>query len=109
MLSADVLTIEEGSLDLVGVTFEPWRAGLPIRKGSVFITNWHLDLRQTLGVQCLVVRDDIVDGEQIRRQLVDLIGRERPLSVEGHPTIDVIPDRRRERRAKRQDSPSRPD
>src|SRR6266536_5234039 len=38
---------------LVGITFEPWRPGLPIRQGSVFVTNGHLDLRQTLGVQCL--------------------------------------------------------
>ena len=73
------LTLSENAVHyrptLVGVTFEPWRPGLPIRQGSVFVTNWHLDLRQTLGVQCLVFRDDIVDVEQIRRQRVDLIGR----------------------------------
>src|SRR6185295_2348078 len=85
-----------------GVTFESWRPGLPVRQGSVSIPDWHLDLRQTLGVEYLLLRNHIVDVEQKGRQGVDLVGGQRPLSIERHGAIDVIPNRRRERRAKRQ-------
>ena len=59
---------------LVRVTFKPWRPGLPLRQGSVFIPDWHFYLRQTLGVEYLVLRDDVVYIEQKRRQRVHLIG-----------------------------------
>src|SRR5262245_47067664 len=101
--------INRADRDLVRVAFKPWRPGLPLRQGSVFITNRHLDLRQTLGVEHFVLRNDTVYIEQKRRQRVYLIGGQRSLSVEGHGTIDVIPDNRRERRAKRQYSFPFPD
>src|SRR4051812_2828662 len=41
---------------LVGVTFQPSRLGLPVRQGRVIISDWHLDLRQTLGVEYQVLR-----------------------------------------------------
>src|SRR5205814_7460196 len=87
---------------LVRITFKPRRPGLPLRQGSVSIPDWHFYLRQTLGVEYLVLRDDIVYIEQKSRQRVHLIGRERPLTIERHGAIDVVPNRRRERRAKRQ-------
>ena len=88
---------------LVGVPRKPWRPGLPIRDPSEGITIWHLYLRQTLGVEYCVLRDDIVDKEQIGRQRVDLISGERPLSIEGHATIDVVPHHRGVWRANRED------
>ncbi len=95
--------------ELVRVAFKPWRPGLPVRQGSVSITDRHLDLRQTLGVEHFVLRDDAVYIEQKRRQRVYLIGGQRSFSIEGHGAIDVIPDRRRERRSKRQYSFPCPD
>jgi hypothetical protein len=71
--------------------------------------DWHLHHRQRLGVEDLVFLDDIVDEQQVRRQRVDLIGGQRSLSVERHPAIDVVPHRRRVRRAQRQDSSACPD
>src|SRR5262249_34162483 len=53
--------------------------------------------------------DDAVYVEQKCRQSVYLIGGQRSLSIEGHGAIDVIPDNRRERRAKRQYSFPFPD
>src|SRR5262249_29736359 len=53
-----------GDEGLVGVTFEPWRPGPPFREGSVSIPDWHFYFRQTLGVEDLVLRDDIVYIEQ---------------------------------------------
>src|SRR5262249_2969151 len=53
--------------------------------------------------------DDAVYVEQKCRQRVYLIGGQRSLSIEGHGAIDVIPDRRRERRAERQYSFPCPD
>src|SRR5262245_35066834 len=79
--------------ELVRVAFKPYRPGLPIRQGSVSITDRHLDLRQTLGVEHFVLRDDAVYVEQKCRQCVYLIGGQRSLSIEGHGAIDVIPDR----------------
>ena len=67
----------KGILDVTGtlmrVAFQPWRPGLPLRQASVILADWHLHLRQTLGVEDLVLRDDIVDEEQVRRQRVDLV------------------------------------
>ena len=68
--------------------------GLPIRDPGEGITIGHLDLRQTLGVEHLALRDDVVEIQQIGCQRVDLIGRERPLLIEGNTTIDVVPDPR---------------
>src|SRR5262245_9559133 len=101
--------INRADRDLVRVAFKPWRPGLPLRQGSVFITNRHLDLRQTLGVEHFVLRNDAVYIEQKRRQRVYLISGQRSLSIEGHGAIDVIPDRGRERRAKRQYSSPSPE
>src|SRR6059036_846458 len=99
-----------GSPDvLVRVTFKPSRPGLPLGQGSVSVPDRHFYLRQTLGVEYLVLRDDIVYVEQKSRQCVHLIGRQRPLTIERHGAIEVIPNRRRERRAKRQYSPSCPE
>ena len=64
--------------------------------------------RQALGVEDLILRDHIVDVEQIGRQRVDLIGGEGSLSIEGHAPIDVVPHHGRIRRAERQDSPPCP-
>src|SRR3972149_6988513 len=86
-----------GDEGLVRVTFKPWRPGLPLRQGSVSIPDWHFYFRQTLGVEYLVLPDDIVYIEQKSRQRVHLVGRERPLTIERHGAIDVIPDRCRER------------
>src|SRR5712691_13068866 len=73
---------------LVGVTLKPSRPRLPVRQPAVFITNRHLDLRQTLFVEYLVLRDHLVHEEQVGRQRIDLIGGESPLSPERHTAID---------------------
>src|SRR6202521_2456733 len=61
---------------LVGVTLKPWRPGLPVRQPGVVIANRHLDLRQTLFVEYLVLRDHMVQEEQVGRQRIYLIGGE---------------------------------
>jgi hypothetical protein len=93
---------------LVRVTREPGLPGLPIGHASEGVSIGHLDLRQTLGVEDHVLRDDIVDGEQIRGQGVDLVRRERPLSIEWHAPIDVVPDHRGVWRTNREDPPEAP-
>src|SRR5262245_40751153 len=100
------VAVDEG---LVGVPLKPSRIGLPLRQWRVIVTNRHLDLRQTLSVDYLVLRDDIVEVQQEGRQRVDLVGSQRPLSIERHGAIDVIPDRRRKRRTERQYSRPFPD
>src|SRR5205823_1424982 len=87
---------------LVGVSLEPWRPGLPLRQPGVFIANRHLDLRQTLLVEYLVLRDHLVLEEQEGRQRIYLIGGESPLTPERHAAIDVVPHRRCKRGAQRQ-------
>ena len=52
----------------------------------------HLYHWQTLGVHHLVFLDDIIPVEHQRSQLVDLIRLERPLSVQRHTAVDVIPN-----------------
>src|SRR6266404_1096815 len=84
---------------LVGVTLKPWRPGLPVRQPAVVIANRHLDLRQTLFVEDLVLRDHLVHEEQVGRQRIDLIGGESPLIPERHGAMDVIPHCRRKGRA----------
>src|SRR5262245_48226040 len=76
---------------------------------GVIIANRHLDLRQTLFVEYRVLRDHLVHEEQIGRQCIDLIGGESPLIPERHAAIDVIPHRRRKRRAQWQDALPLPD
>src|SRR5579883_1531531 len=83
----------------VGVTLKPWRSMLPLREPGIVIANRHLDLRQTLFVEDRVLRDHLVQEEQVGRQRVDLIGGKRPLSPERHAAVDVIPHGRRKRRA----------
>jgi hypothetical protein len=80
-----------------------------VRQRRVVVADRHLHLRQGLGVEDLVFLDDVVDEQQVRRQRVDLVGGQRALSVERHRAIDVIPHRRRVRRAQRQDSSTCPD
>ena len=46
---------------------------------GVTIANRHLDLRQTLLVEDFVLRDHLIDEEQVGRQRIDLIGGESPL------------------------------
>src|SRR4029453_16269182 len=94
---------------LVRVTLKPWRVGLPVMLLGVIIANRHLDLRQTLFVEYLVLRDHLIDEEQVGRQRIDLIGRQSPLQPEWHATIDEIPHRRRKRRAQWQDALPLPD
>src|SRR5215469_7948079 len=84
---------------LVGVTLKPWRPGLPVRQPGVVIANRHLDLRQTLFVEYLVLRDHLVQEEQVGRQRIYLIGGETPLCPERHAAMDEIPHRGRKRRA----------
>src|SRR4030088_1657180 len=72
---------------------------LPITQPGVVIANRHLDLRQTLFVGKRVLRDHLVQEEQVGRQRVDLIGCKSPLSPERHAAVDVIPHGRRKRRA----------
>src|SRR5262245_45427117 len=92
-----------GAVDLVRVAFHPARLRLPVRERRVVFTNRHLDLRKTLLIEYKVLRDDLVEAEEKRRQRVYLIGFERSLSTERHPAIDVVPDDRRKRCAYRQD------
>src|SRR5215831_21406092 len=80
----------------------PRRAVLPLRQ-SVSVMIRHFDLRETLGVEGLVFRDDAVFEEQIRRQGVYLVGFQRSFFSERHAAIDVIPYRRRVWRVKRHD------
>src|SRR5260370_26676722 len=68
------------SVVLVGVTLKPSRPGLPVRQPGVVIANRHLDLRQTLFVEYFVLRDHLVQEEQVGRQRIYLIGGEKPLS-----------------------------
>src|SRR2546421_535786 len=84
---------------LVGVTLKPWRPGLPFMQLGVIIANRHLDLRQTLLVEDFVLRDHLVQEEQVGRQRIDLIGGESPLIPRRQAAIDVIPHRRRKPRA----------
>src|SRR6185503_4707452 len=72
---------------------------LPVRQLGVVIANRHLDLRQTLLVEDLVLRDHLVQEEQIGRQRIDLIGFESPFIPERHAAIDEIPHRGRKRRS----------
>jgi len=97
----DPLTLPQS----VRVTFNPRLPGLPIRQESESITVWHLHHWQTLGVDHIVLRDEIIQVEQIGRQRVDLIGGEGALCIERHAAIDEVPDPRRVRRADRQYSP----
>src|SRR5438874_54844 len=76
---------------LVGVTLEPWRPGLPVRQPGVVIADRHLDLRQTLFVEYLVLRDHLVQDEQVGGERVYLIGGESPLTPERHAAMDEIP------------------
>src|SRR6266850_4887106 len=85
-------------MGLVGVTLKPWRPVLPVRQPGVVIANWHLDLRQTLFVEDFVLRDHLVQEEQVGRQRIDLIGGESPLIPERHGAMNEIPHRRRKRR-----------
>src|SRR5438477_1711698 len=84
---------------LVRVALKPWRPGLPVRQPAVLIANRHLDLRQTLFVEDFVLRDHLVQEEQVGGQRIYLIGGESPLVPERHAAMDKIPHRRRERRA----------
>src|SRR5712672_4162950 len=84
---------------LVGVTLKPWRPGLPFMQLGVVIANRHLDLWQTLFVEDFVLRDHLVQEEQVGRQRIYLIGGESPLTPERHAAPDEIPHRRRKRRA----------
>src|SRR3954468_20940690 len=82
---------------LVGVTLKPWRVRLPVMLLGVIIANRHLDLRQTLFVEYLVLRDHLIDEKQVGRQRIDLIGDESPLLPDRHAAIDEIPHDRRKR------------
>src|SRR6516162_286191 len=62
----------------------------------------HLDLWQTLFVEYFVLRDHLVQEEQVGRQRIDLIGAESPLISEGHGAMNKIPHRRRKRRVQGQ-------
>src|SRR3954468_14993881 len=73
------------------------------------IANRHPDLRQTLFVEYLVLRNDLVEEEQVGRQRVDLIGLQSPLQPERHAAIDEVPYCRRIRRAQWQDAVLFPD
>src|SRR5580700_9222432 len=57
----------------------------------------HLDLRQTLVVQDLVLLDDAVAIEQKRDQGVDLVMGERSRLAGGHRAVDIIPRDGRDR------------
>src|SRR5215471_3991055 len=83
---------------LVGITLKPWRPGLPVRQLGVVIAIRHLDLRQTLFVEDFVLRDHLVQEEQVGRQRIYLIGAESPLIPERHGAMNEIPHRRRQRR-----------
>lgn len=58
----------------MGVTLQPWRPGFPLRQASVIITDWHLHRQQTPGVKHLVLRDDIVDEEQVLADAISRVG-----------------------------------
>src|SRR4029453_14801720 len=87
---------------LVWVGLQPSRLRLPVRQRGVVISNGHLDLRQTLSVEYSVLRDDLVEVEEKRRQRVHLVGLERSFLPEGDPAIDVIPHDGRQRCGDRQ-------
>src|ERR1700720_3568913 len=74
---------------LIGVTLKPWRAGLPVRQPGVVIANRHLDLRQTLFVEYFVLRDHLVQEEQVGRHRIYFIGGQTPLIPERHAPMDV--------------------
>src|ERR1700757_1732283 len=80
--------------ELVGVTLKPWGPGLPVRQPGVVIGMRHLDLRQTLFVEDFVLRDHVVQEEQVGRQRIYLIGAESPLVPERHGAMNEIPHRR---------------
>src|SRR6266853_829225 len=84
---------------LVGVTLKPWRVELKVMRLAELIANRHLDLRQTLFVEHQVLRDHLIEEEQVGRQRIDLIGRQSPLQPDWHAAIDEIPHDRRMRRA----------
>ena len=83
---------------LVGITWKPLRAGFPIGYADPVGSNWHLDLRQIVLVENFVMRDDLVEREQVGRQRIDFIGCERSLVPERHAAMDVIPHDGRIRR-----------
>src|SRR5260370_20559899 len=87
------------SVVLVGVTLKPSRPGLPVGQPGVIIANRHLDLRQTLFVEYCVLRDHLVQDEQVGRQRIYFIGGQTPLIPERHAAMDEIPHYRRKRRA----------
>src|SRR6185436_20312821 len=64
---------------LIGVTLKPWRVELELMRLAELIANRHLDLRQTLFVEYQVLRDHVIEEEQVGRQRIDLIGRQSPL------------------------------
>src|SRR5215471_7817667 len=88
----------------VGVTLKPWRVELELVRLAVFVANRHLDLRQALFVEYLVLRDHLVEEEQVSRQRIHLIGSQSPLQAEWHAAPDEIPYYRRIRRAQWQDA-----
>ena len=63
----------------------------------------HFDLRQTLGIDDLVLRNDAVFSEQKGRYGIHLVGFQRAFFSERHTAIDVIPDGRRVWRMNRHD------
>src|SRR6185436_12944993 len=93
----------------VGVALEPWRVGLPHVQLAVIIADRHLDLRQAMIVEDFVLRDHVVQEQQVGRQRIDLVGGECPLIPGRHAAIDVIPHRRRKRRPQWQDALPFPD
>src|SRR5262245_35000177 len=94
---------------LVGITLKPWRVGLPVMPVGEIIADRHLDLRQTLSVEYLVLRDHLIEEEQVGGQRIDLVGGESPLLPDRHAAIDEIPHDRRIRGAQRQDALPIPD
>src|SRR6185503_16714141 len=94
---------------LVGVTLEPRLVEMKVMRLAERVANRHPDLRQTLLVEYLVLRNHLIEEEQVGRQRVDLIGSQSPLEPEWHAAIDVIPHRRRIRRAQWQDALLFPD
>src|ERR1700733_8587640 len=76
---------------LVGIPRKPRRSWLPIGNADPLIADRHLDLRQIILVEGLVLRDYLVDGEQVSRQRIYLIGGKSPLIPERHAAMDEIP------------------
>lgn len=67
--------------------------GPRVRRGKRLLI-WHFHLRKHLRIHAIVWANHLVLRQEVRGECVDLVIGERPWSIEGHRSMDVVPDGR---------------